>query len=113
AADILEQQRRAAGLDDAVVDLRDLELGIDLRTDANELSLALEQGDPLAQVTRRGHYDESTESAKSTASVRDNARPLLKAFAARSRPMLISAAARTDSRWRPASGSSEAPVSSR
>src|SRR5439155_21339058 len=55
ALDVLEQQRRPAVLDDAVVDLGDLELGIDLRADANELTLALEQGDPLAQVTRGGH----------------------------------------------------------
>ena len=55
ALDVLEEQRRPAALDDAVVDLRDLELGIDLGGDAHELALALEQGDPLAQVTRRSH----------------------------------------------------------
>src|SRR5262249_27145186 len=55
AVDVLEQQRWPAGLDRAVVDLRDLEVRIDLRVDANELTLALEARDPLAQVTRRGH----------------------------------------------------------
>ena len=60
--DVLEQQRRPPGLHRAVVDLRDLELRIDLGADANELTLALEQGDPLAQVTRRCHRGQSTET---------------------------------------------------
>jgi hypothetical protein len=51
---MLEQQRRAAGLDDAVDDLRDLEIGIDLRADADELVLALEERDPVPQVFRDG-----------------------------------------------------------
>ena len=56
ALDVLEQQRRPAGLHDAVGDLRDLEIGVDLGGDANELALALEERDPLAQVGgRRGH----------------------------------------------------------
>jgi hypothetical protein len=46
----LEEQRRAAGLDDAVDDLGDLEVGIGLGGDAGELALALEQRDPLAEV---------------------------------------------------------------
>jgi hypothetical protein len=50
ALHVLEQERGAAGLDDAVGDLRDLEVGIDLGRDADELALALEQGDPLAEV---------------------------------------------------------------
>ena len=47
---VLEQQRRAAGLDRAVDDLGDLEVGIDLGGDADELALALEERDPRAQV---------------------------------------------------------------
>ena len=40
---LLEQERRAAGLDGAVDDLGDLEVRVDLGGDANELALALEQ----------------------------------------------------------------------
>ena len=47
---VLEQERRPAGLDRAVDDLRDLEVGIDLGGDADELALALEQRDPVAEV---------------------------------------------------------------
>jgi len=47
---VLEQQRRAAALDDTVDDLRDLEIGIDLGRDAYELALALEERDPRAQI---------------------------------------------------------------
>jgi hypothetical protein len=43
----LEQQRRPAALDDAVGDLGDLEIGVDLRGDADELALALAERDPL------------------------------------------------------------------
>ena len=50
ALDVLEQERRPAGLHDAVDDLGDLEVGIDLGGDANELALALEQRDPLAEI---------------------------------------------------------------
>ena len=39
---LLEQQRRPAGLDRAVDDLRDLEVRVDLGRDADELALALE-----------------------------------------------------------------------
>ena len=53
---VLEQERRAAGLDDAVGDLGDLEVGIDLGADADELALALEQGDPLAEVSRLARH---------------------------------------------------------
>ena len=55
AFDVLEQQRRPARLDDAIVDLRDLEVCVDLGGDANELALALEQRDPRAQIAGRGH----------------------------------------------------------
>ncbi len=65
----LEQERRPARLDGPVDDLRDLEVGVDLGGDANELTLALEQRDPLAQVSRRSHRGQSTvASAYSTAS---------------------------------------------
>ena len=40
---VLEEERRPAGLDGAVDDLRDLEVGIDLGGDAHELALALEE----------------------------------------------------------------------
>ena len=48
---VLEQQRRPAGLDDAVVDLCDLEVRVDLCPDPNELALALERA-IQAQVGR-------------------------------------------------------------
>ena len=66
---VLEEQRRPAGLDRAVDDLGDLEVRVDLGRDANELALALEQADPLAQVGGRGHRRQSKESAYSTASL--------------------------------------------
>ena len=43
---LLEEQRRAAGLDRAVDDLGHLEVRIDLGGDADELALALEERDP-------------------------------------------------------------------
>ena len=46
----LEQQRRAAGLDRAVDDLRHLEVRIDLGRDPHELTLAFEERDPVAEV---------------------------------------------------------------
>ena len=53
---VLEQQRRPAGLDDAVDDLGDLEVGVDLGRDADELALLLEEGDPFAQVGGRARH---------------------------------------------------------
>ena len=47
---VLEQQRRPAGLDRPVDDLGDLEVRVDLGADADELALALEQRDPVAEV---------------------------------------------------------------
>src|SRR5205823_12436234 len=47
---ILEEQGRAAGLHRAVDDLRDLEVGVDLGLNADELALALEEPDPGAKV---------------------------------------------------------------
>ena len=58
--DPLEQERRPTRLDDPVGDLGDLEIGVDLGRDANELILTLEQRDPLAQIgDRRGHLGRS------------------------------------------------------
>ena len=56
---VLEQERRPAGLDDAVDDLGDLEVGVDLGGDADELALLLEEGDPFAQVGRRARHARS------------------------------------------------------
>ena len=50
AAHVAEEQRGAAGLDDAVGDLADLEVRVDLGRDLDQLALAPEQVDPLAQV---------------------------------------------------------------
>jgi hypothetical protein len=50
---MLEQERRPARLDRPVDNLRDLELRIDLGRDPNELTFALEQRNPLAEVGRR------------------------------------------------------------
>jgi hypothetical protein len=49
----LEQERRPAGPHDPVDDLRDLEVGVDLGGDPDELALALEERDPVAQVLQR------------------------------------------------------------
>ena len=53
--DVLEEERRPAGLDGAVGDLRDLELGIYLGGDANELAFTLEQRNPSAEIRGRRH----------------------------------------------------------
>ena len=53
--DPLEEERRPARLDGAVDDLGHLEARIDLGLHADELALALEQRDPLAQVGRGRH----------------------------------------------------------
>ncbi len=50
---VLEQERGPARLDDAVDDLGDLEVGVDLGRDAPQLALALEERDPLAEVSGR------------------------------------------------------------
>ena len=54
---LLEEQRRPAGLHRPVDDLGDLEMRIDLGVDADELALALEQRDPVAEVARGRHRD--------------------------------------------------------
>ena len=74
AFDALEEERRAACFDDAVVGLGDLELRIDPGRDTNQLVLALEQRDPRAQVHGRGQDDQSiSASAYSTASSSERA----------------------------------------
>ena len=50
---VLEEQRRPAGLDRAVDDLRHLEVGVDLCGDADELALALEERNPVAEIAGR------------------------------------------------------------
>src|SRR5439155_2195467 len=55
ALNVLDQQRGPAGLGRAISDLGDLEVWIHLGGHANELSIALEQLDPRAQVGRRRH----------------------------------------------------------
>ena len=50
---VLEEERRPARLHDPVDDLRDLEVGIGLGRDPPQLALALEERDPLAQVSGR------------------------------------------------------------
>ena len=52
---VLEEQRRPAGAHSAIDDLGDLEVRIDLGLHADELALALEERDPVAQVGRRRH----------------------------------------------------------
>ena len=56
---VLEQQRRPAGFHGAVDDLGDLEVWVDLSGNPDELSFALEQGDPCAEVGRRRHVRQS------------------------------------------------------
>ena len=51
----LEQQRRPVGAHRPVDDLGHLEMRVDLGRDADELALALEQRDPVAQVERDAH----------------------------------------------------------
>src|SRR4029077_514279 len=51
---MLEEERRPARLHDAIDDLGDLEVGFDLGGDPPQLALALEERDPLAEVSRRG-----------------------------------------------------------
>ena len=53
---VLEQERRPARLHDPVDNLRDLEVGIGLGGDAPQLALALEEGDPGAEVTGRRRH---------------------------------------------------------
>ena len=56
ALDPREQQRRAAGRDDAAVDLGDLEAGIDRGIDDHEVAIAANPTQETAKVgMRRGH----------------------------------------------------------
>ena len=55
ALGLLEQKRRAARLHDAIGDLGDLEVRVGLYGDPSQLPLALEERDPLAEVSGRSH----------------------------------------------------------
>ena len=57
ALDVQEEERRPAPLDDAVGDLRDLEVRVDLGLDLDELPLPLEQVDPGAQIGDRHRFE--------------------------------------------------------
>jgi hypothetical protein len=59
ALGVLEEERRPARLDRAVSDLRDLEVRVDLGRDAYELTLAVEERDPVAEVSQRGWHGTS------------------------------------------------------
>ena len=73
---LLEEQRRPARLDDAIGDLGDLEVGVDLGGDALQLALALEERDPLAEVSRRRHAVSLRRRARTaTAHSDDSPRP--------------------------------------
>ncbi len=50
ALGLLEQERRTARPNSSLDDLGHLEVRVDLGRDPNELALALEKRDPLAQV---------------------------------------------------------------
>ena len=83
---VLEEQRGAAGLHRPVDDLRDLEVRVDLGGDANELALALEQANPVAQVGRRGHRGQSRSLARrAVAAARGGGSTTSRARRARSR----------------------------
>ena len=56
ALGVLEEKRRPAGLHHPVHDLGDLEVGVDLGRDAAQLARALEERDPLAEVSRRAWH---------------------------------------------------------
>ncbi len=65
---VLEQQRGAAArLDQAVDDLGDLEVRVDLGGDAVQLALALEQRDPVAEVADRRHGELSLWTSSASA----------------------------------------------
>src|SRR5690242_12522393 len=72
---MLEQERRTAGLHGAVDNLRDLEVRVDLGDDADELALALEQRDPVAEILGGHGAGQSMERAYATASSSERRRP--------------------------------------
>jgi len=86
AVDLLSEARasgsRTASLHGAVVDLHDLERGIDLGFDANELTLARGARSTRADQPAVPLAYESMESAYSTAASRDIASPSARATAA-------------------------------
>jgi hypothetical protein len=73
---LLEEQGGPVRAHRAVDDLRYFEVRIDLGGHANELAVALEERNPLAQVGRRGHEDQSmAASASWTASSSSSSEP--------------------------------------
>src|SRR5439155_12582238 len=68
AARLLEEERGPARLDDAVRDLGDLEVGVDLRGYAQQLAVALEEGDPVTQILCWHRRQSMERSANATAS---------------------------------------------
>jgi hypothetical protein len=77
---VLEEERRPAGLDDAVRDLGDLDVGVRLRPMMrSQLACALEERDPLAEGLEvdcvHGARQSMDASAYSTASSTVSARP--------------------------------------
>ena len=63
ALDVPEEERRPAGLDDAVDDLGDLEVRVDLGLDLDQLALPLEQVDPGAKIGGRHRFESIREGA--------------------------------------------------
>ena len=76
ALGLLEQQRRAAGLHDAIGDLGDLEVGVGLRGDPSQLALALEERDPLAEVSGRSQSAVSLWTREQNHDLGDCPRPI-------------------------------------
>ena len=76
AARVLEQERRPAALHRPVDDLGDLEVGVDLGGDADELAFVLEQANPVAQVAGRGHGVSVETLVRAAAAVPHRARQL-------------------------------------
>ena len=70
---VLEEERRPARADGAVDDLGHLEVRVDLGGDADELALALEERDPVAQVGGRRHRGQSRALALPQRPVRSRA----------------------------------------
>jgi hypothetical protein len=104
---ILEYERRPAALGDAVEDIRDLELRIDLGGDANELSFRSTR-EIQSRSSRGGSTGTSGESPDSYADARGPRAYAMAASRASARPSAKSAAVRSAS-----CGRSAARVASR
>ncbi len=108
AADVAEQQRRAAGLHGAVGDLGDLEVRVDLGGDLGQLALAPEQFDPVAQVVHLAARSGAGSSAATACShaVESSVRPRER----RSETVAISSASVVTARRSPARQISTRPA---